>query len=285
MPAASTKPIRVFLGKVGLDGHDRGLLTVARALQETGMEVVYGGVRKTAEQVARAAIQEDVEAVGLSSLSGAHSTHFAKVARLLSKLGRREILLFCGGIIPPGDHAALCRAGFARVFTPGATLADITQFIQETLRPARPVKLAGLDHIAIATHDLEKSLALFCGALGMRETGRETVPSQKVRTTFLEFKGTHLELLEADREGSPVENFLKTRGGGVHHVAFAVKNVPEAISQARAAGLTMIDVAPRPGARGKEVAFAHPTATHGTLMEFTAPKRQKQKQLTTNKRK
>lgn len=270
-----SKPIRVLLGKVGLDGHDRGLLTVARALKEAGMEVVYGGVRKTAEQVARAAVQEDVEAVGLSSLSGAHSTHFAKVARLLRRLGRKDVLLFCGGVIPAPDHAALRRAGFARVFTPGTTLPEIVDFIKGTLRPARPVELRGLDHIALAVPDLEKALSLFRDTLGMKETGREEVPSQKVRTTFLDFKGVHLELLEPTSDDSPVSSFLKTRGGGVHHVAFQVKEVADAIAKAETLGIRMIDAAPRLGARGKEVAFVHPAATHKVLTEFTAPKRRR----------
>lgn len=272
MPAAPTKPIRVLLGKVGLDGHDRGLLTVARALEEAGMEVIYGGVRKTAQQVAQAAVQEDVEAVGLSSLSGAHGTHFVKVARLIRKAGRRDILLFCGGIIPREDHRRLRAAGFARIFTPGTTLAEIVSFLRKSLRPRRPVPLKALDHIALAVPDLDKALALFRDALGLREIGRETVPAQKVRATFLERAGVHIELLEPAGEESPVSSFLARRGGGVHHVAFRVENVTAAIAAARAAGLAMIDETPRPGSRGTSVAFVHPAGTHRTLIEFTGPR-------------
>ncbi len=275
MGVSPEKPVRVFLGKVGLDGHDRGLLTVARALQEAGMEVIYGGVRKTAEQVARAAVQEDAEAVGLSSLSGAHSTHFAKAARLLAKLGRKDMLLFCGGVIPDEDHAALKRAGFSRIFTPGTRLDEIVDFIKNELRPTRPVALGSLDHIALAVGDLAKALHLFRDTLGMRETGREEVLSQKVRTTFLEMKGVHLEILEPTSDDSPVANFLATRGGGVHHVAFGVKEVAGAIAAAEALGIRMIDRTPRPGARGTEVAFLHPASTHKVLTEFTAPRRKK----------
>lgn len=129
------RPIRILIGKVGLDGHDRGSRVVARALQEAGMEVVYTGIRQTPEAIARAAVEEDVDAVGLSSLSGAHRTLFPEVARRL-KARRRRILLFGGGILPPEDEAALKRAGFKALFPPGTPLEKIVAFVRTHARIA-----------------------------------------------------------------------------------------------------------------------------------------------------
>jgi len=124
------KPLRVLIGKVGLDGHDRGSRVVAKALQEAGMEVIYTGIRQTPAAIARAAVEEDVQAVGLSSLSGAHRTLFPEVARRLGPR-RRKMLLFGGGIIPPQDEPALKRAGFKAIFPPGTPLEAIVAFVRK----------------------------------------------------------------------------------------------------------------------------------------------------------
>ena len=121
--------IRVLIGKVGLDGHDRGGRVVAKALEEAGMEVVFTGIRQTPEAIARAAEEEDVQAVGLSSLSGAHKTLFPEVARRLRNKGLK-VLLFGGGIIPPEDEPALRRAGFKALFPPGTPLPTIVDFVK-----------------------------------------------------------------------------------------------------------------------------------------------------------
>ena len=129
-------PIRVLLAKPGLDGHDRGVRLVLRALRDAGMEVVYTGLRATPEGIVKAALQEDVEVIGLSSLSGAHERHFLRVAEILRDEGASDIVLFCGGIIPQGDRERLERAGFAAVFGPGTPLTDIVDFLKQRLRPS-----------------------------------------------------------------------------------------------------------------------------------------------------
>ena len=128
-----SRPIRVLIGKVGLDGHDRGGRVVAKALQDAGMEVVFTGIRQTPEAIARAAQEEDVQVVGLSSLSGAHRTLFPAVARLLKKKGMK-VLLFGGGIIPPEDEPALRKAGFKALFPPGTPLDTIVRFVKTHAR-------------------------------------------------------------------------------------------------------------------------------------------------------
>ena len=129
----SDSPLRVVVAKPGLDGHDRGAKVVARALRDAGMEVVYTGLHQTPEQIVEAAIQEDADAVGLSVLSGAHMTLFAKVIALLKAREAQDIVVFGGGIIPDADVDDLAAAGVARVFTPGAPLEDITAWLEGAL--------------------------------------------------------------------------------------------------------------------------------------------------------
>ncbi len=126
-------PPRVLIAKPGLDGHDRGAKVVARALRDAGCEVVYTGLHQTPEQIVEAAVQEDVDAVGLSALSGAHLTLFPRVVAELRKRGVGEIVVFGGGIIPDEDIPTLEAAGLARIFTPGTSLAEITGWVRETL--------------------------------------------------------------------------------------------------------------------------------------------------------
>ncbi|MGD2135135.1 MAG: cobalamin B12-binding domain-containing protein [Gemmatimonadales bacterium] len=121
--------VRVLVGKPGLDGHDRGAKVVAAALRDAGMEVVYTGLHQTPEMIATAAVQEDVDVVGLSILSGAHMTLFPRVHQLLTEAGRDDILLIGGGIIPEEDVARLEAQGVAKVFGPGARTQDIVDFI------------------------------------------------------------------------------------------------------------------------------------------------------------
>jgi methylmalonyl-CoA mutase C-terminal domain/subunit len=124
------RPIRVLVAKPGLDGHDRGAKVVAAALRDAGMEVVYTGLHQTPEMIATAAVQEDVDVVGLSILSGAHMTLFPRVRRLLDEAGRPDILLTGGGIIPREDMEALERQGVGRLFGPGTPTADLIGYIQ-----------------------------------------------------------------------------------------------------------------------------------------------------------
>ena len=129
----SDKKIRVLLAKPGLDGHDRGIKVIARGLRDAGMEIVYVGIRLTPEQIAEAAIQEDVDVVGLDCLSGAHMTLFPKAVNLIREKGGTDILVIVGGIIPRKDVPKLKEAGIAEIFGPGTPIADIVKFIKTTL--------------------------------------------------------------------------------------------------------------------------------------------------------
>jgi len=126
----SESPLRIVVAKPGLDGHDRGAKVVARALRDAGMEVVYTGLHQTPEQIVEAAIQEDADAVGLSVLSGAHMTLFAKVAALLEERDAKDIVVFGGGIIPEADIPLLEKLGVVKVFTPGATTTEIVEWVR-----------------------------------------------------------------------------------------------------------------------------------------------------------
>ncbi len=125
-----TRPIRVLVAKPGLDGHDRGAKVVAAALRDAGMEVIYTGLHQTPEMIATAAIQEDVDVVGLSILSGAHMTLFPRVKRLLEERGRSDILVTGGGIIPSDDMTALEQLGVGKLFGPGTPTTDLVAFIR-----------------------------------------------------------------------------------------------------------------------------------------------------------
>lgn len=125
-----SKKIRVLVAKVGLDGHDRGAKVVAAALRDAGMEVIYTGLRKTPETIVEAAIQEDVDAIGISILSGAHMTVFPRIVGLLKEKGLTDVLLFGGGIIPQQDIGELKKLGVGELFTPGASTQEIVQYVK-----------------------------------------------------------------------------------------------------------------------------------------------------------
>ncbi|WP_028648966.1 cobalamin B12-binding domain-containing protein [Nocardiopsis sp. CNT312] len=127
---------RVLVAKPGLDGHDRGVKIVARVLRDAGVEVVYLGLRQTPEMIVAAALQEDVDAIGLSILSGAHMTLFARVMELLGEHGATDIRVFGGGIIPDADVEELEGLGVAKIFTPGTPTAEIADWVRENVRPA-----------------------------------------------------------------------------------------------------------------------------------------------------
>ena len=128
--------IRVVVAKPGLDGHDRGAKIVARALRDAGMEVVYTGLHQTPEQIVQTALQEDADAIGLSVLSGAHMTLFAKVVELLKAKDAEDVVVFGGGIIPQGDIPRLRELGVATIFTPGATTQDIVEWVRANVGDA-----------------------------------------------------------------------------------------------------------------------------------------------------
>jgi methylmalonyl-CoA mutase C-terminal domain/subunit len=129
------RPIKVLIAKPGLDGHDRGAKVLARGLRDEGFEVVYTGLRQTPEMVATAALQEDVDVVGLSILSGAHMTLLPKIVRMLREQGLGDVLVTAGGIIPDDDVPALKEAGVAAVFGPGTTIAEVADYLRANARP------------------------------------------------------------------------------------------------------------------------------------------------------
>ena len=129
------RPLKVLIAKPGLDGHDRGAKVLARGLRDEGFEVVYTGLRQTPEMVATAALQEDVDVVGLSILSGAHLTLVPRITKLLAEQGQRDVLVTVGGIIPDDDVPTLREAGVAAVFGPGTTIASVAEFLRANARP------------------------------------------------------------------------------------------------------------------------------------------------------
>lgn len=133
----SSRKIRVLVAKPGLDGHDRGAKVIARALRDAGMEVIYTGLRQTPEMIATAALQEDVDAVGISILSGAHNTLCPRITSLLREKGMDDCLVVVGGIIPQEDIPRLKEQGVAAVFLPGTTTENIITFLRENVRPRR----------------------------------------------------------------------------------------------------------------------------------------------------
>jgi methylmalonyl-CoA mutase, C-terminal domain len=129
-----SRPIRVLVAKVGLDGHDRGAKIIATALRDAGMEVIYTGLRQTPEMVVNAALQEDVDAIGVSILSGAHNTVFPKIIALMKQKEMTDVLLTGGGIIPDEDVAKLNEMGVGKLFTPGTPTTDIADYIKEWVK-------------------------------------------------------------------------------------------------------------------------------------------------------
>ncbi len=132
-----SRPIRVLVAKVGLDGHDRGAKVIATALRDAGMEVIYTGLRQTPEMVVNAALQEDVDAIGISILSGAHNTVFPKILQLLKEKQMDDVLLTGGGIIPEDDMKNLQSMGVGKLFAPGATTSEIADYIKDWVKENR----------------------------------------------------------------------------------------------------------------------------------------------------
>ena len=139
MSSTLNRPIRVLVAKVGLDGHDRGAKVIATALRDAGMEVIYTGLRQTPDMVVSAALQEDVDAIGISILSGAHMTVFPKVARLMREKGLDDVLLTGGGIIPEDDMEALQKDGVGKLFAPGAPTSEIAEYIRNWVAEHRQI--------------------------------------------------------------------------------------------------------------------------------------------------
>lgn len=133
------RKIRILIGKVGLDGHDRGAKVIAAAFRDAGFEVIYAGLRQTPESMTEAAIQEDVDAVGISILSGAHMTIFPKIRNLMNEKGLDDVLLFGGGIIPQKDIEELNKIGVGKLFTPGATTMETIEYVKNWVNENRKI--------------------------------------------------------------------------------------------------------------------------------------------------
>jgi methylmalonyl-CoA mutase C-terminal domain/subunit len=294
--------IRVLVGKPGLDGHDRGARVIAAALRDAGMEVVYTGLRASVPAIAAAAVQEDVDVIGLSILSGAHESI---CRRLRDELSRREaqIPIVVGGIIPAADHAKLRELGVAAVFGPESALGAVVDAVRavasgsnstatptSTTTPtptsnptsnptttptsnptttSRPgIHATRLDHTAICVRDIEASIALIEELLGQKVAHKEFVPAQKVHAAFFDFpNGASLELV-APQGNEGLEKFLQKRGDALHHLALRVRDLDALLARLDARGVPLIDKVSRPGARGHKVAFLHPKAFGGTLLEL-----------------
>ena len=133
--ADSSRKVRILVAKPGLDGHDRGAKIIARALRDEGFEVIYTGLHQTPEIIVNAAVQEDVDAIGMSIMSGAHMTLFPAVIELLGKQGVNDVVIFGGGIIPDADIPELKKLGVAEIFTPGATTRSIAEWVRTNVKP------------------------------------------------------------------------------------------------------------------------------------------------------
>lgn len=263
--------IRVLVAKPGLDGHDRGALVVAQALRDEGMEVVYTGLRQTPAQIAYAAIQEDVDCIGLSCLSGAHNELFPEVVRLLRERGADDILVVGGGVIPQEDIPFLKAQGIAEVFTPGTPTSVTADYIRVHVKRKRmsftqpPSKIA---HIGIAVKSIADALPFYTGQLGLPLLGTEEVQSEQVKVAFLAIGESRIELLEPLSDQSPIAKFIEKRGEGIHHLALDVDDVEARLTQLRENGVPLIHDTAKEGAHGAQIAFLHPKAAHGVLFEL-----------------
>ncbi|WP_079479793.1 methylmalonyl-CoA epimerase [Halobacillus salinus] len=266
------KPIRVLIAKPGLDGHDRGALIIAQALRDHGMEVIYTGLRQSALQIARAAVQEDVDVVGLSSLSGAHKSLFPKVVQALKDEQAEDIPVIGGGVIPAEDIPFLEQQGVKKIFTSGSPTDAIAIYIKQlfeggTVQP--PKKIA---HIGIAVERIDDALPFYQHSLGLSLEAVEEVESEQVKVAFLALGETKLELLEPLSEDSPIQSFLSKKGPGVHHIALEVDDIQARLEQYKQQGVRLIHEQPKTGAHESQIAFLHPKAANGVLYEVCQPK-------------
>jgi len=266
--------IRVLVAKPGLDGHDRGALVIAQALRDAGMEVIYTGLRQTPAQIVNAAIQEDVDCIGLSSLSGAHNELFPEIMRLLKEKGADDILVVAGGVIPDADIPSLLECGIKRIFTPGTSTEECVEFIRAEVskkKSGRPLPPQKIDHIGIAVKSIDQSLYFFEKILGLTVSGIENVESEQVKVAFLPIGDTRIELLEATSPESPIAKFIEKRGEGIHHIALQVEDLVAQLDYLEMEGIQLINSRPKPGAHNSQIAFLHPKSTFGILLELMKP--------------
>lgn len=272
--------IRVLIAKPGLDGHDRGALVISQALRDQGMEVIYTGLRQSPAQIAQAAIQEDVDVIGVSSLSGAHNSLFPKIIEELDKRQASDIPVIGGGVIPSEDIPFLLEKGVKKVFTSGASTEALATYIKEmlgheqiSLLNSKPKKIA---HIGIAVKNIEESLSFYTDTLGLELEAVEIVETEAVKVAFLRIGESMLELLEPLNENSTIHRFIHKKGEGIHHIALEVDNLKERLNYYKENGVRLIDTTPRTGANDSKVAFIHPKAANSVLFELCDVKEEKQ---------
>ncbi len=269
--------IRVLMAKPGLDGHDRGALVISQALRDAGMEVIYTGLRQSPKQIVRAAIQEDVDAIGLSSLSGAHNVLFPEVLRLLKESDAEDILVFGGGVIPIEDAVKLEKEGIKKIFTPGTSTKAIAAYIEQAVLEEKgnesPLleKPSGIDHIGIAVRSIEEALSFYLNHLHLEVEKIVEVPDQKVKVAFLPLGNCKLELLEPLSSESPIAKFIEKKGEGLHHLAVSITSIDARLRQLQREGIQLIDAQPKIGAGGYPIAFLHPKNANGVLVELCEP--------------
>lgn len=266
------KKIRVLIAKPGLDGHDRGALVIAQGLRDAGMEVIYTGLRQTPELIVATAIQEDVDCIGLSILSGAHNELFPEVTRLLKEQGAEDILVIGGGIIPDEDIPYLKEQGVSEIFTSGTPIVDIADYIKQKINNHDLIDneqhIKKIDHIGIAVENLEQSISFYRDILKLEFTGTEEIESEGVKVAFFEVGEVKLELLQPLTKESPIQKYLEKKGEGIHHIAFEVDNLIETFYQMEANNIPLLQDKPRVGAHDTKIGFIHPKASYKVLMEF-----------------
>lgn len=264
--------VRVLIAKPGLDGHDRGALVISQALRDHGMEVIYTGLRQSPAQIAAAAVQEDVDVIGLSSLSGAHNSLFPKVIEELEKRNAGDIPVIAGGVIPNEDIPFLLEKGIKRIFTSGSSTEEMAKYIIQLVRPDScnepPKKIA---HIGIAVEKIEDALPFYTNALALDLEAIEEVESEGVKVAFLKVGDSRIELLEPLHEKSPIRSFLDKKGEGFHHIALEVEDIETRLGQLKNNGIKLIHEEPKQGAGMSQIAFIHPKAAHGVLFELCEP--------------
>lgn len=260
--------IRVLIAKPGLDGHDRGALVIAQGLRDHGMEVVYTGLRQSPAQIAKAAIQEDVDVVGLSSLSGAHRTLFPKVVEELKLFNASDIPVIGGGVIPAEDIAFLEKQGIKRIFTSGSSIDELAAYIIDLVGPMKEELTKKISHIGIAVKSLEHSIPFYTKILGLNLEGLEEIESENVKVAFLKIGESRFELLEPTSVDSPIYKFIEKRGEGIHHIAIDVEDIESRIRSLSKNGIQFINTEPKLGAHHSKIAFMHPKSTQGVLFEL-----------------
>lgn len=264
------RKIRVLIAKPGLDGHDRGALVISQALRDHGMEVIYTGLRQSPLQIVQAAIQEDVDVIGLSSLSGAHRTLFPKVVSLLKERDAADIYVIGGGVIPSEDIPYLIESSIKAVFTSGSSTEALATYIKDLVQPdirtyTPPKKIA---HIGVAVKSIDATLPFYIHTLGLDLERVEEVATEQVKVAFLTIGDTRIELLEATSTTSSIAKFIEKKGEGIHHIAFEVDQIDQRLQKMKTEGIELINESAKEGAHGSKIAFIHPTSTHGVLVEL-----------------